>query len=221
MKTTDLIVMLTYNDHTLENAGEIFEACKDSKAQYWGFKEQPLPVEEMKKIFARMKECGKTTLLEVVAYTEPECIEGAKKAVACGVDVLMGTVFFDSVLQICKENNLKYMPFVGEVVERPSILKGSIEGMIEEAKDYINKGADGIDLLGYRYVGDPVDLNKRFVEALDAPVCIAGSIDSDKRLDEVKDASPETFTIGSAFFDHKFGEDLTEQINYVCDYMNK
>jgi len=42
--------------------------------------------------------------LEVVAYTEKECIEGAKMAVECGCDILMGTIFFDSVNELCKKN---------------------------------------------------------------------------------------------------------------------
>ena len=46
-----LIVMLTYNDLTVENAREIFEECKDSKAKYWGFKEEGLPLEQMKSLF--------------------------------------------------------------------------------------------------------------------------------------------------------------------------
>ena len=35
--TPKLIVMLTHNDHTVENASEIFESCKHSNAEYWGF----------------------------------------------------------------------------------------------------------------------------------------------------------------------------------------
>ena len=35
----ELIVMLTHNDLTVENAAEVFETCKNSKAEYWGFKE--------------------------------------------------------------------------------------------------------------------------------------------------------------------------------------
>ena len=104
-----LVVMLTYNDMTVENAYEIFDQCRDSKAEYWGFKEEPLPLDEMKKLYAYMKECGKKTSLEVVAYTEKECIEGAKMAVKCGCDMLMGTIYFDSVNKICKENGLEYI----------------------------------------------------------------------------------------------------------------
>ena len=46
-----------------------------------------------------------------------------------------------------------------------------------------------------------------------------GSVDDFVRLDEIKRISPWAFTIGSAFFDKKFGESIPEQINAVCSYM--
>ena len=217
----NLVVMLTHNDKTVDNAYEVFENCKNSKAEFWGFKEKSLPLKEMKKLYAYMKECGKKTFLEVVEYTEKEGLEGAKMAVECGCDILMGTKYFDSINEFCKENNLKYMPFVGQVVERPSILKGSVDEMINEANEYLKKGVYGFDLLGYRFTGDAAELNSKFVSQVDAPVCIAGSINSYKRLDELKNANPWAFTIGGAFFENKFGEDFNEQINNVCEYMEK
>lgn len=216
-----LIVMLTYNDQTVNNAYDIFDQCRNSQAEYWGFKEAPLPLAEMKRIYDYMKACGKTTFLEVVAYTEPECLAGAQMAVACGCDILMGTVFSDAVNDYCRANGLKYMPFVGEITGRPSVLHGTVEGMIAEAREYLAKGAYGIDLLGYRYEGDAAALNKAFTAAIDAPVCLAGSINSCQRLDEVKEAAPWAFTIGSAFFDQQFGGDFCEQIDRVCAYMKK
>lgn len=93
--------------------------------------------------------------------------------------------------------------------------------MVNEANKYLEKGVYGFDLLGYRYTGDPVALNKEFVSQVDAPVCIAGSINSYNRLDEIKDAAPWTFTIGSAFFENKFDGTFSEQIDKVCDYINK
>ncbi|WP_250320424.1 hypothetical protein [Streptococcus lutetiensis] len=42
-----------------------------------------------------MKACGKTTFLEVVAYSEEEGLEGAKLAHECCCDILMGTIFSD------------------------------------------------------------------------------------------------------------------------------
>lgn len=214
-----LIVMLTHNDQTVENAAEIFEQCKDSKAKFWGFKEEPLPLEKMKKLFAHMKDCGKTTFLEVVAYSEKEGLDGAKKALACNCDYLLGTHFSKSVNDFCKENNLKYLPFVGKIKNRPSVLEGDVEEIIYEAESYLAQGVFGIDLLGYRYTGDATKLNQEFISRLKAPVCLAGSINSYERLDEVKKFSSWTFTIGGAFFENKFEGSFFEQINKVYDYM--
>lgn len=221
MDTSKLIVMLTHNDHTVENAHEIFESCKKSKAQYWGFKEKPIPIEEMKSLFAEMKACGKTTFLEVVEYDEEAGLQGAQIAKECGCNILMGTIFFDSINQFCKENQIKYMPFVGQITGRPSILEGNIDDMIAQAKEYLAKGVYGIDLLGYRYTGDPVELNRAFVRAIQAPVCLAGNIDCYQRLDEVIATNPWAFTIGSAFFEEKFGTDFSQQIDTVCDYISR
>ena len=123
MSYPELVVMLTYQDRTVDKAFQIFEECKNTKAKYWGFKEEPLPLPQMKELYDYMRSCGKITSLEVVAYTEEECLEGARKAVECGVDYLMGTLYFDSVNEICRSSGIRYMPFVGEVTERPSILK--------------------------------------------------------------------------------------------------
>lgn len=213
--------MLTYNDFTVCNAPQIFKSCRDSKANYWGFKEHPLPLADMKQLYTEMKRCGKTTFLEVVAYSEDEGLAGAEMCAECGCDILMGTSYHDSIMQFCNRHNLRYMPFVGEVSGRPSILEGTIDGMIAQAREYIGKGAFGIDLLGYRYTGDAPLLNRTFVSQVPAPVCIAGSIDSYKRLDEVKEANPWAFTIGSAFFEGCFGATIREQIDKVCDYINQ
>lgn len=215
----ELIVMLTHNDLTVTDAYSVFDQCKRSKAKFWGFKEEPLPLAQMQALFGYMKQCGKTTFLEVVAYSEKECLEGARKAVACNCDFLMGTTFFDSVNDFCKSNHLKYMPFVGKITGRPSVLEGTTEDMVKEAEEYIAKGVYGIDLLGYRYTGDPVRLNREFVAGIKAPVCIAGSVNSYGRLDEIKATAPWAFTIGGAFFENKFGGSFKEQVDKVCDYM--
>lgn len=219
-KGPKLIVMLTYNDRTVENAYEIFEQCKNAKAKFWGFKEKGLPSAQMKKLYAYMKECGKTTVLEVVAYTEKECMDGAKMAVECGCDILMGTLYYDSVNNFCKENNLKYMPFVGKVKDRPSVLEGTIEEMIDEANKYLEKGVYGFDLLGYRYTGNETELIKEFVSQVNAPVCIAGSINCYERLDDTNTAGAWAVTIGGAFFESKFDGTFNEQIDKVCQYID-
>ena len=104
----ELIVMLTHNDLTVHNAYDIFDQCRNSRAKFW----EPLPLEQMKKLFRYIKSCGKTTFLEVVAYSEKECMDGAKKAVECNCDFLLGTTFSDSINEFCRLNHIKYMPFV-------------------------------------------------------------------------------------------------------------
>ncbi len=215
----ELIVMLTHNDLTVENAYEVFEQCRDTKATYWGFKEQPLPIEEMQRIYRRMKECGKRTALEVVAYSEAEGMEGAQMAAACGCDLLMGTCYTPAIARFCQEHGMAYMPFIGKITGRPSILEGSIEGMVAEAQVLKAEGVYGIDLLGYRYNADAQELIYDVVTKADLPVCVAGSIDSYEQLSFIKQVQPWAFTIGSAFFEHKFGDTIAEQIDKVCDFI--
>lgn len=215
----ELVVMLTHNDFSVDNAEEIFEQCRDSQARYWGMKEVPLPQERMKALFTEMKKAGKITVLEVVGYTEEEGVKGAELAAACGCDILMGTMFSRRVADICHANGIRYMPFVGTITGRPSVLTGDIEEIVAEAQRVVAAGADGVDLLGYRYAGDAVALNRALCESLPGRVCIAGSIDSYQRLDEVKEAGAALFTIGGAFFENKFADTFAGQIDKVCNYL--
>ena len=205
-------------DVTVPQAAEVFAKCEHTRARYWGFKEAGLPFAEMRDLFARMKACGKQTCLEVVAYTEAECLRGAEMAAACGCDFLLGTVFSEAVNAYCRAHGLRYMPFVGQVTGRPSVLEGTAEEMVCEAKRCLAQGAYGIDLLGYRYTGDAPALNRALTAAV-GPVCIAGSVNSYARLAEIRAAGAAYFTIGSAFFDHVFGDDFAAQIDAVCAYM--
>lgn len=215
----ELVVMLTHNDFSVDNAEEIFEQCRDSQARYWGMKEVPLPQERMKALFTEMKKAGKITVLEVVGYTEEEGVKGAELAAACGCDILMGTMFSRRVADICHANGIRYMPFVGTITGRPSVLTGDIEEIVAEAQRVVAAGADGVDLLGYRYAGDAVALNRALCESLPGRVCIAGSISSYQRLDEVKEAGAALFTIGGAFFENKFADTFAGQIDKVCNYL--
>jgi len=215
----ELIVMLTYNDCTMKNAFDVFEQCKNSDAEFYGLKDVGLSLAKMKDLFSYMNGCGKTTVLEAAAYTEKDGMESAETAAECGCNILMGTKFYDSINQFCKEKNIKYMPFVGKVTNRPFVLEGAVEEMIGEANRCLEKGVYGFDLLGYRYTGDAAALIEKFISQVDAPVCVAGSINSYERLDEVKNAGARAFTIGGAFFENKFDGTYNEQINKVCDYI--
>ena len=186
-----LIVMLTNNDETVENANEIFESCKDLEVEYWGFKDVGLPIVEMKKLVKSMKEAHKKTILEVVSRTEKEGMEGAKLAVECGFDYLMGTVFYEEIANYLIDKHPKYFPFCGKVHGHPSILDGSVEEIIDHAKDILKKGADGVDILAYRYIEDADKrLIKDFLKQIKKPVVLAGSINSWDRLEKVLNYKP-------------------------------
>jgi|DewCreStandDraft_5_1066085.scaffolds.fasta_scaffold08457_5 hypothetical protein len=217
----ELIVMLTHNDVTVSNAIELFEQSKHLPVQHWGFKDVGLPPEQMKDLVRRMKEAGKVTYLEVVSLSEAEGLRGAQIAVEAGFDILMGTVYFDSIHQYLKDKPVKYYPFPGHVHSHPSILDGTIEEIVRHAQQLQAKGVDGMDLLAYRYVGDARQLLKEVVAATHVPIVSAGSVASFQRIAEIWEAGAWGFTIGSAFFEGKFvpGGDFTQNIKAVSDWL--
>jgi hypothetical protein len=217
------ILMLTYNDQTVKNALELFKENKDTPVTHWGFKDVGLPVPEMKQLVQEMKQAGKTTFLEVVSLSEQEGLAGAKLAVEAGFDILMGTVFFDSILEYLKDKPIKYFPFPGHVHSHPSILDGEIDQIVEHARFLQSRGVQGMDLLSYRYVGDAPALLRAVVAAVKVPIVSAGSIESYKRLAEVRDAGAWGFTIGSALFDKKFVPtgSFKDNILAVCEWLEK
>ncbi|MDR3144719.1 MAG: hypothetical protein LBU21_00420 [Treponema sp.] len=219
-----IIVMLTHNDVTVGNAKEIFESAGDLPVKNWGFKDVGLPAAEMQELCALMKERGKTTFLEVVTYTEEACMRGARVAAECGFDHLMGTIFYPAVNDFIRTAKLKYMPFVGDVSGSPSVLRGTAEGMLAQEAAYKAAGVFGTDLLGYRYAeGDPEQLAADFISRARLPCVLAGSIDSEKRLDIVEKLAPWGFTMGSALFNKRFvpGGTFRENLEHVVRYLSK
>lgn len=219
----EFILMLTYNDSTVKDALTIFRECKDAPVLHWGFKDVGLPLEEMKTLVHAMKDAGKTTYLEVVSLSEEDGLRGAEIAVDAGFDVLMGTVFFDSILEYLRGKPIKYYPFPGNIYGHPSILDGTIAEIVTHARFLESKGVQGMDLLSYRYVGDAPLLLQEVVKATSIPIVSAGSIESYKRVAEVWQAGAWGFTIGSALFDKKFVPDGTflENTLAVCDWLKR
>ena len=190
---------------------------------HWGFKDVGLSPEDMKALVGEMKNAGKTTYLEVVSLSEAEGLRGAQIAVEAGFDILMGTVFFDSILNYLKGKPIQYYPFPGHIHGHPSIMDGTIEDIVAHAKFLESKGVQGMDLLSYRYTGDAPRLLRAVVKATHVPIVSAGSIESYKRLAEVWKAGAWGFTIGSALFDKKFvpnGSFLDNTLE-VCNWLEK
>ncbi|GKH30799.1 4-hydroxythreonine-4-phosphate dehydrogenase [Faecalicatena contorta] len=217
-----IIIMLTHNDKTVPNAIELFEENSDLPIQYWGFKDVGMERDKMKLLCTKMRDAGKTSFLEVVSYTEEECMRGAEIAVDCGFDYLLGTLYYDSVAHYIKEHNLKYCPFAGKVSGSPSILEGTLEEMLAQEADFADKGVFGTDILGYRYIdGDPNVLSAEYIKYAKRPVVLAGSIGSVERIMLVKEMNPWTFTMGSALFTENFvnGGSFRENLMFIVDLL--
>jgi len=219
---SNLIVMLTYNDRTVSNAYDLFDQCKDLPVQYWGFKDVGVPKEEMVRIIEAMKAAGKTTFLEVVSYTEAECMRGAKLAVELGYDHLMGTIYYQSVFDYLAKQDIKFLPFCGKVYGSPSVLEGTFAEIIADANSLLQKGVYGIDLLSFRHK-DGTGLAEAYCKAIDKPVVIAGSINSPERLRFIDKIKPWAYTMGTALFNQNFapGKDFRENLEAVLAEIEK
>lgn len=205
---SQLIVMLTHNDKTVEDALAVFDTCKDLPVKYWGFKDVGISREETRVLLDRMKAAGKTTCLEVVTFTEESCFANAKLAVELGFDYFTGTVYFPSVAAFLKGKPIRYYPFVGDVSGSPCILEGTFDSIVQDCLRLEAAGVHGVDLIAYRFTkGDPVQLAKHVVAAAKTEVILAGSISSEERIRIVNEINPFAFTMGSALFDRNFVKD--------------
>ena len=221
MATPRLIVMLTNHDVTVPNSKEIFLAAKDAPAEFWGFKDVGLPVDEMKDLVKCMKDNGKVTFLESIGVGIEAAKAGIELATECGFDYLMGTHYYEETEKLAETYGIKHLPFVGK--RENGNLYGDMEDIINEAKNIAdNSAVFGINVSGFRYRdGDPAELIDALVKSINKPVTSAGSISNYERLDIMKKIQPWAFTIGGAFFDHYFGDTFAEQIEIVQNYLRK
>ena len=109
------------------------------------------------------------------------------------------------------------------LVGHPVVLDGTIDEIVQNGKELLDKGVDGLDLVTYRYndVEHAAVLGRRCVEQLDIPIISAGSIGDTERMNETEACGFWGFTIGSAFFDKKFvpGGSFWDQLVFVINYM--
>lgn len=220
---TELIFMLTHHDVTIPNALEVFDEIKDTDLKFVGCKDIGLPIDEHKILFKSMRKEGITTFLEVVSHDEKKHFEGAKKAIQIGADYLIGGMpqFTKKTIDFLKEErvDIKFFPYVGEVVGHPCILEGSVEDIVENGIKFEKKGVDGINLLLYRYKGDTNLLLNRITSALHIPLIPAGNIDCFEKIDQMKDKHIWAFTIGGAILERKFapGKSVKKQVETVLN----
>lgn len=219
---TKFVFMLTYNDVTVPNAIEVFKEIQDTEVTHIGIKDVGLPIQELRTLVALIRDAGKVIFLEVVSETKEDAMRSVKKAIDLEVDYLIGGTYVEQSLQLLKDR-IRFMPYIGKVVGHPCLLRGSVEEIVNDAKRVKALGADGINLLAYRYDGNANNLMTSVKHAVDLPIVVAGSVDSLERIRRVKELAMWGFTIGTAIFEKKFVSDgnLRDQLAAVIRGMER
>jgi hypothetical protein len=198
----EFIFMLTHNDTTVPDALAVYESLRSTDLRYVGFKDIGLPVEELRVLAQAIHSDGREVMLEVVSEHADEELRSIRTAVDIGVDWVLGGTHADAALEVIPHDGPRYCPFPGRVIGHPSLLRGSIQEIVDDARALVARpGVHGLDLLAYRFDGDVPALVSSVVEASSGPVIAAGSVDSMERIETLKRSGVWGFTIGGAVFD--------------------
>jgi pyridoxal biosynthesis lyase PdxS len=199
------ILMLTRNDQTVANAREVYQSIRRCGLQYVGFKDIGLPLDELKLLANDIRQDGGKVMLEVVSSTQESELRSIEAAIELKVDYLLGGRHAKEAVKLLKGRDIQYYPFAGHTVGHPTKLTGSVQEIVEDAKQLCAlDGVHGLDLLAYRFAGDVPDLARQVVQAVKKPVIAAGSIDRPERVHAMRAAGMWAFTVGSALFDGLF-----------------
>jgi len=173
----------------------------------------------LRELQAGIKAMGAVSYLEVVATSPGAALNSARMGVELGVDRLMGGTQVTETLDILAGSAVEYYPFPGLPVGHPTLLGGDAALIEAETARYVALGCAGVDLLAYRATeAEPLDLvraAKRGCGAKGRLVC-AGGVDSKARIEALRQAGADGFTVGSAAFDGSFASgDLVAQLREI------
>jgi len=213
--------MLTHHDVTVPNALELFEKTNRTGIELLGCKDIGLVFSQLKELFAKARKAGMKTFLEIVTMNEDEHFRGVETAIRIEADNLIGGMpqYTEKTIEYLrgKNSHIKFFPYVGKIVEHPCLLRGTIGEIVEDARRTQKLGADGINLLAYRYDGDILTLMSSVQRGIEIPLIIAGNVDSFEKIRQMKRLGIWAFTIGGAIIEKKFlqSEPESEQIRAV------
>jgi hypothetical protein len=203
----EFIFMLTRNDATVTDAvARAAEAAKIKGISIIGFKDVGLPFEKLHAVVDTIRSNGRTVAMEVVSLNADDERRSAEAALKLGVDMLLGGTRPGLVSDVIRDSDIRYFPFPGQVIGHPSVLAGTQQEIVDSAEHLAGlPGVHGLDLLAYRWAaGDPAELAKAVVNAVDVPVIAAGDVDRPERVRALAEAGVYGFTVGSAAFDGRF-----------------
>lgn len=184
------------------------------------FKDVGLPVPRLRELADAIRADGREVMLEVVSERAEDELRSIRAALEIGVDWVLGGTNPAPALEILRGTALRYCPFPGHVIGHPSLLRGTIGEIAEDARRLTSlPGVHGLDLLAYRHDGDVEQLVESVVASSSGPVIAAGSVDSLERIATLRRLGVWGFTIGGAIFDSKLpgAPSISDQIEAVLD----
>ena len=196
----EFVFMLTRDDVTVGDALDVLGELRGSGLRYVGFKDVGPPPAVLADVAAAAHAAGLEVMLEVVSVSREDELRSLRAAREIGVDWVLGGTHADDGAALVE--GLRYCPFPGVVEGHPSVLKGSVEAIADDAARLTSTaGVHGVDLLAYRHASaDPVALTRAVVAASSGPVIAAGSVASLAQIAALDAAGAWGFTIGSAIF---------------------
>jgi hypothetical protein len=202
----DFIFMLTRQDRTVPDCLNVLAQIAPLGLAHIGFKDIGADEPTLRALNAGIKALGAQSYLEVVATSPEAALNSARMAAALGVDHLLGGTQVPETLAILQGTDIKYYPFPGTPIGHPTKLGGDAAQIAAQTADFITQGCAGVDLLAYRATeADPLELVRAARAACGRQRLIcAGGVDGPGRIDALRAAGADAFTIGSAAFDATF-----------------
>ena len=202
---SEFILMLTYNDATVDDALDVYRDVRDANLRYVGFKDVGLPFDRLRALADAIRADGRRVMLEVVSESREDELRSAQAGLDLNVDYLMGGTHAGDVTRIIAGSPVRYFPFPGRVIGHPSLLRGTVPEIAESARRLgATPGVHGLDLLAYRYDGDVEALVAAVVAAAGVPVIAAGSISTEAQIRRLAALGVWGFTVGTAIFERRF-----------------
>ena len=211
--------MLTRNDRTIEDAPAVLELIRPVGLTHIGFKDVGVSPCVLERLTQAIRAAGAISYMEVVSTTPEACLASARIGRELGVDRLLGGTQVDEVLGILKGSHTGYFPFPGRPVGHPTRLDGAAEEVEADCRRFAERGCSGCDILAYRATeADPIELVRAARRGLgpDGTLIVAGAVNSFERVQAVKRAGADAFTIGSAVFDGSYSPRNGSILSQLC-----
>ena len=205
----------------MQDCLQVVEDIAELGLRHIGFKDVGVPPDVLAELHSAIRQTGATTYLEVVSTTPQDALNSARVARDLGVDRLLGGNQVDEILTILAGSATTYHPFPGRPTGHPTKLGGSSEDVERDCRAFMKAGCAGADLLAYRATeADPVELIRAARRGLGSGyLIVAGSVASMQRVQEVRAAGADAFTIGSAIFDGSYSADKGSIRSQLADVL--